>query len=443
MSLIPNTLFSRAMMVMISMIILSFIAGFFIFVIYFTRPMASSTADLFALHINSVYQALHQLNPEQRKRYLEKLESEGIVYVIHDENARPGRTAERFYERVFLEYYPQQLFDKNAEIRFDFDNVFYSEKNRLVWVKVNLGDKKIWLGTPMSKFKQPFPDNLIAQLLVALVLTLVGAYLISRVVKRPLKQLIDAADELGRGNTPAPIREEGTNEFQSMSRAFNKMSKDLKALNDDRNLMLAGISHDLRTPLARVRLALDMVDNKIEKNLYDGMVQDIEDIDKIIGQFLTFVRDGTDEAFSYEDINEIIDHVATGFQLEGKKIKLALNSIESSMVKPIAMQRLFMNLINNAWNYGRQDVEVETLMEDNHICIKIKDCGDGIPEREIERLKQPFTRMDVSRSNTRGAGLGLTIVDRIVQWHNGKLVMQTRDSGGMIVSVYLPVNLDD
>ncbi|VAW91574.1 Osmolarity sensory histidine kinase EnvZ [hydrothermal vent metagenome] len=443
MSLIPNTLFSRTMFVMISMIILSFIAGFFIFVIYFTRPMASSSADLFSLHINSVYQALHQLNPQQRETYLTKLESEGILYVIRDENARPGRTAERFYERVFLEYYPQKLFAKNVEIRFEFDNVFNSEKNRLVWVKVDFGDKKIWLGTPMSKFKQPFPNNLIAQLLVALVLTLVGAYLISRVIKRPLKQLIVAADELGKGNMPEPISEEGTKEFQSMSRAFNKMSKDLKALDDDRNLMLAGISHDLRTPLARVRLALDMVDNKIEKKLYDGMVQDIEDIDKIIGQFLTFVRDGVDEEFSYEDVNDIVEHVATGFQLEGKKIKLILNGIENTMIKPIAMQRLFMNLINNAWHYGRQDVEVETSMQADHICIEIKDCGDGIPASEIERLKQPFTRMDKSRSNIKGAGLGLTIVDRIVKWHNGRLEMRSRDGGGMIVSVYLPVNLND
>ena len=440
---IPNSLFSRAMLVMVSMIILSFIAGFIIFVIYFTRPMASSSADLFALQINSVYQALQDLKPEQRQPYLEKLRAEGMLHVIHNENALPGRVAERFYEHTFMEYYPQRLFDKEAVIRFEFDDVFYAETDRIVWVKVHIGDKKIWLGSPMSKFKQPFPDNLIAQIFVVLILTLLGAYLIARVVKRPLTQLVNAADELGKGNSPEPISETGTVEFRTMSRAFNKMSEDIRALDDDRNMMLAGISHDLRTPLARVRLALDMVDSNIDKKLYAGMVQDIEDMDKIIGQFLTFVRDGIDEAFAYEDINQVIEHVAKGFQLEGKPIKLNLAGIENSMFKPIAMQRLFMNLINNAWDYGRQDVEVETFMTEGSICIEVKDCGDGIPKSEIERLKQPFTRMDASRTDTKGAGLGLAIVDRIVKWHHGEMKMRIRNGGGMIVSIHLPVALQD
>ncbi len=443
MKLFPNTLFARAIVVLISMIILSIVVGSMIYLYFITRPSASSTADLFSQHINSVHHALVTMEPDKRDTYINELVEKGFLAVNRDETALPGRAAEKMYEHIFLEYYPKLLLDKNAEIRFDYDDLLHSENPRIVWAKVNLGDKKIWLGTPMGDFQADFLANFIAVLAVIILLTLLGAFLISKVVKKPLKQLTHAASLLGQGKLPEPISETGTEEFKTMSKAFNKMSKDIKALDDDRNLMLAGISHDLRTPLARVRLALDMVDNKIEKNLYDGMVQDIEDIDKIIGQFLTFVRDGIDEVFSYEDVNGIVEHVATGFQLEGKKIKLALNGIENSMVKPVAMQRLFMNLINNAWHYGRQDVEVETSMRNEHICIEVKDCGDGIPESEMERLKQPFTRMDVSRSNTKGAGLGLTIVDRIVQWHNGKFDMQTRDGGGLIVSVYLPVILNE
>ncbi len=443
MRLFPNTLFARAMLVLISMIILSIVVGSIIYLYFITRPSASSTADLFSQHINSVHHALKTMQPEKRDSYINELVEKGFLAVNRDESALPGRGPEKMYEHIFLEYYPERLLDKEAVIRFDYDHLLHSENPRIVWVKVNLGDEKIWLGTPMGDFQADFLSNLIAVLVVIVLLTLLGAFLISKVVKKPIKQLTHAASLLGQGKLPEPISETGTKEFQTMSKAFNKMSNDIKALEDDRNLMLAGISHDLRTPLARVRLALDMVDNKIEKNLYDGMVQDIEDIDKIIGQFLTFVRDGIDEAFSYEDVNGIIEHVATGFNLEGKKIKLELKGIENSMIKPIAMQRLFMNLINNAWHYGRQDVEVETSMLDDQICIEVKDCGDGIPASEIERLKQPFTRMDKSRSNTKGAGLGLTIVDRIVQWHNGKLDMQTRNGGGMIVSVYLPVILND
>jgi two-component system osmolarity sensor histidine kinase EnvZ len=219
------------------------------------------------------------------------------------------------------------------------------------------------------------------------------------------------------------------------------MAKEIHQLAEDRNLMLAGISHDLRTPLARVRLALDMIEDKVGKDRYQGMVQDIEDIDKIVGQFLTFVRDGVDEPFTYGDVNELVEHVCTAYRHDGKQIKLVLGKLPKVMIKTIAIQRLLMNLIDNAWHYGKQDIEVNTENHGDSILIAVKDRGDGIPEDEIEKLKQPFTRLDTSRSDTKGAGLGLAIVDRIVEWHHGRFDMRRRDGGGWVVEVSLPVSL--
>jgi len=441
MKLYPNTLFARAMLVLISMIILSIVTGIFIYIQFITRPSTFATAQLYSQHINSVHYALANLKPEKRDKYIDELVSKGFLQVNRDENASPGRTADIGYEHMFLDYYRDMLFDKQAEIRFDYDNLLYSENPRLIWVKVNLGDRKIWLATPMSEFNVDWTNNLLSVLAVVIVLTFVGAFFISRVVKKPLEQLTDAAKSLGKGKAPEPIEEQGTDEFKTMARTFNKMAEDIQKLADDRNLMLAGISHDLRTPLARVRLALDMVDNKIDKTLYDGMVQDIEDIDKIVGQFLTFVRDGIDEPFTYEDVNKIVEHTASGFKLEGKHIELNLGNVEKSMVKPIAMNRLLMNLINNAWLYGKQDVEVATSMNGHHLYIEVKDRGDGINEADIERLKQPFTRLETSRTDTKGAGLGLAIVDRIVKWHHGQLDLFSRNGGGLHVRVTIPVML--
>ena len=111
------------------------------------------------------------------------------------------------------------------------------------------------------------------------------------------------------------------------------------------------------------------------------------------------------------------------------------------MIKSIAIQRLLMNLIDNAWQYGKQDVEVSTQNQGDSILIAIKDRGDGVPEDEVEILKKPFTRMETSRSDTKGAGLGLAIVDRIVQWHHGRFDLRRRQGGGLIVEVSLPVTL--
>jgi two-component system osmolarity sensor histidine kinase EnvZ len=388
-----------------------------------------------------VHYALANLKPAKRDAYIDELVKKGLLKVIRDENALPGRGPQHQYEHIFLGYYSKMLFDKNAKVRFEYDNLLYSKNPRYVWAKVNLGDRKIWLATPMTEFKADWGNNLLAVLVVVILLTLLGAFLIARVVKKPLNQLTDAAEKLGQGKIPKPIEEQGTSEFKTMARTFNKMSEDIQKLADDRNLMLAGISHDLRTPLARVRLALDMIDDKIDNNLYEGMVQDIEDIDKIVGQFLTFVRDGVDEPFTYEDVNKIVEHTASGFRLEGKHIELDLGRVEKSMVKPIALHRLLMNLINNAWLYGKQDVEVTTSMNGHHLYIEVKDRGDGIAAEDIERLKQPFTRLDTSRSDTKGAGLGLAIVDRIVQWHHGKLDLFSRNGGGLHVRVTIPVML--
>jgi len=441
MKLIPNTLFARVMLLMIVMILISFVAGYSIYLYFVVRPAASSTADIFALHVNSVYKALETMDEEKQDSYLDELSRNGFLHVQRDVAKAPGRPAEIFYENIFIEYYSKLLFDKNAEIRFDYDDLLYSENPRIIWVKVAINNKPIWLGSPMGTFKAPTMKNMLALLTLILLLTFFGAFMITRIVKRPLNKLVYAAKQLGAGDIPDPLPETGTVEFKTVSNAFNKMARDVHQLVDDRNLMLAGISHDLRTPLARVRLALDMVEDRVGRERYAGMVQDIEDIDKIVGQFLTFVRDGVDEPFSYGDINQLVEHVCAGYKHDGKHIRLNLGKLPKIMIKAIAIQRLLMNLIDNAWNYGKQNVEVETEDHGESILIAIKDRGDGVPESEMDNLRQPFTRLESSRTDTKGAGLGLAIVDRIVQWHHGRFDMKQRNGGGLIVEVSLPVTL--
>lgn len=439
MKLLPNTLFSRVMLLMVAMILISFVAGYSIYLYFIIRPSASSTADIFALHINSVHKALETMDEAKQDSYLDELARSGFLHVQRDADKVPGRTADIFYERIFIEYYKNLLFDKHAEIRFDYDDLLYSENPRIIWVKVTINDKPIWLGSPMGTFKAPTLQNMLALLTLILLLTFIGAFMITRIVKRPLNKLVNAASQLGAGKIPDPLPETGATEFKTVSSAFNKMAKDIHQLAEDRNLMLAGISHDLRTPLARVRLALDMVEDKIGTDRYRGMVQDIEDIDKIVGQFLTFVRDGVDEPFAYGDINELVEHVCAGYRHDGKKIKLSLGKLPKIMIKTIAIQRLLMNLIDNACHYGKHDVEVTTEKQDGLILIAVKDRGDGVPESEVENLKQPFTRLQSSRTDTKGAGLGLAIVDRIVQWHHGHFDLKRRDGGGLVVEVCLPL----
>jgi len=439
MKFIPKTFYIRTVFLVVALIITSFIASYFIFLYFYTKPMAESVSDYVSEHINSVHHALQNMDEIQQKNYLKQLQNDKHIFLAK-ENTVPGREPELFYEPPFKAAMLTRLNKTALDVRFEMDGVMDFANPRIIWVKVLVKDKPIWLGSHLGFWNEPFPEYHITLLSFILLLTGVGAYLIARRVKQPLNQLVNAAEQLGKGVAPEPIQVKGPIELQTMGNAFNQMAEDIQKLSDDRNLMLAGISHDLRTPLARVRLALDMIDEQITEDLYSGMVQDIEDIDKIVGQFLTFVRDGVDEPYSYENINDTIEYVVSRYIKDGKDIKFVEGDIPKCMFKPIAIQRLLMNLIDNAWHYGKKDVEVHTTVVDNKVKISVLDRGPGIDTEHIERLKQPFTRMDESRGGTKGAGLGLAIVVKIAEWHGGEVDIKQREGGGLIVDILLPIN---
>jgi two-component system osmolarity sensor histidine kinase EnvZ len=218
------------------------------------------------------------------------------------------------------------------------------------------------------------------------------------------------------------------------------MTSDLKRIDEDRALLLAGVSHDLRTPLARIRLGVEMLGGKADTTLTDGMVQDIEDIDAVINQFLDFARiTGEQSAASELDLNELVNSVVERYQRQGKSIATRLGSVPRLQMKALAIQRLLTNLLDNALHHGGTGVDVETAAADGRVRLSVLDRGPGIPAAEAERMLQPFTRLNEARS-TSGSGLGLAIVDRIAKMHGGNVSLLARDGGGLEARVEFPVS---
>jgi two-component system osmolarity sensor histidine kinase EnvZ len=216
------------------------------------------------------------------------------------------------------------------------------------------------------------------------------------------------------------------------------MAADLARLDADRALLLAGVSHDLRTPLARLRLGLEMVgasDPKLKAN----MVQDVEDMDAAIGQFFDFARDENKEpATADADLNAIVRRAAARRTPAGHAPpQLDLGVVPPLALRSVAIERLVGNLIENAVRHGGEEVSIRTRAEGNEVVLSVLDRGPGIPPREVERLMQPFTRLDVARG-TPGAGLGLAIVDRIARLHGGRVELLPRAGGGTEARVALP-----
>jgi two-component system osmolarity sensor histidine kinase EnvZ len=256
-------------------------------------------------------------------------------------------------------------------------------------------------------------------------------------LNRPLRALAQAASAIGKGKIPDPVPESGPEEIRTLSHAFNEMSKDLARLDADRALILAGVSHDLRTPLSRLRLGLEM--SGADPQLREGMTADIEEMDRTINQFLDFARTDGGEATQDADLAAIAAEVAEHYRRRGKSVATDLSAVPRLQLQTLSMRRVVLNLVDNALRYGEREVSVAVRAENGAVVLEVADRGPGIPASEAERLKQPFTRLEVARSDKGGAGLGLAIVERVVRARRGTFDLLAREGGGLIARIRLPI----
>ena len=223
----------------------------------------------------------------------------------------------------------------------------------------------------------------------------------------------------------------------NLNRGFNGMLTNLKRVEEDRTLLLAGVSHDLRTPLARLRLGIEVgMRDEAER---DGMVSDIEEMDRIIGQFLDFARADRDAATELRELNEIITPTVERFRRGGRVITFDAGDLPPMPLRATAMSRLVGNLLDNALRYGKEPVEITTRCVGPSIVLEIADRGPGIPADQVDHLKRPFVRGEAARTDASGAGLGLAIVERITRMHGGTFELLTREGGGTLARVTLPI----
>jgi two-component system osmolarity sensor histidine kinase EnvZ len=305
-----------------------------------------------------------------------------------------------------------------------------------LWVSFSIDDEDFWVVIPKIRTERPAPWQWVEWGALMLTLSLAGAYFIAARINRPLHLLAKAADQVARGIKADRLPEYGVEELQRMSHTFNEMTDALARLDSERTLLLAGVSHDLRTPLARLRLSVEML--SASDALKSGMIQDIEDMDGIIRQFLDFVRGLEGETEQKEDLNALIQSCADRYARSGKTLHLNLGTVPQLMLRPLAMQRLLGNLIDNAFAYGGKIVEIMTRNQNGIITLSVMDDGPGIPEQEMDRLLRPFERLDSARGQDGGSGLGLAISDRIARMHGGSLSLHNRPRKGLEVRITLP-----
>lgn len=308
-----------------------------------------------------------------------------------------------------------------------------------LWISFSIEQDDYWVVIPRFIAERPFPWQWFGWAALVALLSLLGAYVIAVRINRPLSFLVKAADRISQGDQPPRLPEEGANEMREVLRTFNEMAEALARLDSERTLLLAGVSHDLRTPLARLRLAVEMLPSEVGEATRAGMVQDIADMDNIINQFLDFVRGVEGEPAQMVEVNELLTSLADRHARAGRNIELNLASDYKVPMRPMAMHRLIGNLIDNAFAYGKGRVTVTTKITAGYMVISVLDNGPGIPAVHMTRLLRPFERMDSARGNEGGSGLGLAIADRIAKLHKGKLELFNRPQGGLEARLSLPL----
>jgi two-component system, OmpR family, osmolarity sensor histidine kinase EnvZ len=277
---------------------------------------------------------------------------------------------------------------------------------------------------------------------IALLATLLGSAGIARLIHKPLRQLTVAASRIREGDLVSRLDENTlTSEIREVNRGFNRMARELARVEEDRAVMLAGISHDLRTPLARLRLETEMSvdDDEAKRN----MAQDIDQLDAIIDKFMDYARPGETRMYRVP-VAQLIDREAALFR-NAQQIRITSRVTHDLEVlaDETELGRVFLNLFENARRYGRgtytgiAEVTVSFVKTGPWAIISVRDHGPGVAPEKLSQLATPFFRGDAARTAATGAGLGLAIVDKAMQRMGGSLEMANAPDGGLIAHLRL------
>lgn len=251
-------------------------------------------------------------------------------------------------------------------------------------------------------------------------------YVMTRTITRPLGQLAKAADAVGRGMSVEPLPEEGGRELRAATRAFNAMQERLRRYVDSRTRVLAAMSHDMRTPLTRMRLRVESIE---DEQLRARFAADLDEMNRMMRGALAVFRGLNDEEPPVQvDIDALLESLRSEHVELGGKVTVSGRAAQPYLGKPLALKRCLGNLLENALRYG-QEAHI-TVDDGAQLLIRIRDRGPGIPDEALDKVFEPFFRIEVSRNRgTGGAGLGLSIARDIAQAHGGSLSLRNLDQG--------------
>jgi two-component system osmolarity sensor histidine kinase EnvZ len=421
------SLFWRTFFMVALLLLGSIVAWFQTFRSLEFEPRAIQTAQQIATLVNLSRAALVHTDGSARESLVKALaDQEGVRIVV----GKPGEKVERYNADTLDEDVVRDLIG-----RLGAQTVIARSVDGEVglWIGFKIQAENYWLVMDRNRFAPVGGKTWVIWLVIAGVLSLAGSALIARLINRPLKQLSFDASRLDEKAVTSEIRE--------VNIGFNRMAQQLSKIEQDRAVMLAGISHDLRTPLARLRLETEM--SVADTDARDHMAADIDQLDAIIDKFLDYARPDHAELKPVL-LNDVIEACLYAVQDQGDmRITLDVAKNLYVLADEVELTRVLSNLVENARRYGKTPetgiaaVDIAAKPRGDWVLLKVRDHGMGVAVETLPNLIKPFFRGDAARTAATGAGLGLAIVDKTVQRMGGIFALANTTSGGLAAHIKL------
>ena len=433
MKLLPQSLLGRsALTIALTLTVFVFVslgsAVYFILI-----PMAKRSADDFA---GIIVQAAHSIEslPEDLHAELKQqlLHNHGLIVTT-----QTGPLPEKTFDVPYYIFFQESLARRAGQKL----SIIESTKGPLIWVDVPAHDMTVRIGFDRKRLGTNPPLVLLAIVGGGALLTLLVSYLEVRRVSKPLARLSTAVQEVGRGRTPEPVAADGPNEIAALARAFNQMSSDIRELSENRTVVVAGISHDLRTPLTRMEIAVEMLSADADPGLIAGLRRDLAAMNQLIAQFLQFSRGIEDDDPADLDLWQLIEAQLGDIRRQGVEVRLHRHDPPCVyFADAVALERVLANLLGNAAQYGNgAPIDVRLHCTEKEVWIDICDRGPGIPADQVDAVFRPVHRLDTARSDgAGGSGLGLAIARQLSVRHGWSIDLLPRDGGGTVARLQLP-----
>lgn len=397
------------------------------------RPMAQRSADDLAALIVLSAQTWVELPPATRPDFHDELVAGHQLWLaVPDVPAPPGAgmPPRAPYARLLAQAL-QRRAGADAHVWL---------ADQWVWTEIATGGTRLRVGFAQERIGTQPTTALAATLLAAALAAWLVTLALVRRLTRPLERLTHAAERVGAGELPAPLPEDGTRELALLARSFNRMARQVRELVDNRTTLLAGVSHDLRSPLARMRLALEMLADDPRPALMERMRDDIDGMNRLIGEFLALARGLQDAPRQPFDAVAQVSQAVEAARGGGVSISWRPGAACPVEGRPLALRRILDNLVGNAQRYGGGEVAVEcAAVAGGDTVVRVLDRGPGIAADQFEAVFRPFYRVEGSRSqDTGGTGLGLAIARQLAQANGWRVDLHPRSGGGLEARVTLP-----